>query len=697
MPQFWRGVLHFERNKVIPWVAFRNAIGVALPLAIGAALGHATSGLIGTLGALNVAFSDGTDPYLHRLRRMLGATFCVGLAVFAGGLCGHVPGLAVLTVALCGLIAGMMVAIGPAITDIANVTLVTLIVFSAQSMAVPQAALSALASIGGGLLQTALSLGSWPFHPYRPERRALAALYSELGRSATASPNVLEAPAGSVQTTQASAALAALGRDSSLEAERHIALFSQGERIRLTLLTLTRLRVRIGREEHSEAEAAILDGALATAGDVLAGIAAALRTDGAAPPPPPPLPSRGLRPDARHQLDALAGQLRAATELASHTTPAGSTLFERREAAQPWTLRLGGAVAVLHANCNLQSAAFRHALRLSTCAALSEFLAHTVPWPRGYWIPMTAVIVLRPDFTTTFNRGILRVAGTLVGLGIATGLFHLLPAVPALLVLLIVVFAFLLRCFGPANYGIFAINLSALVVLMLAVTGVAPGPVIAARALSTFVGGAIALLAYQLWPTWERTQAPEAVASMFDAYRAYFHAVAQAYLHPDESRAAALDRARQDARLARSNAEASAVRLAIEPGVPAARLATLHRILANSHRFIHAVMSLEGGLQRSSPVAARNAFRPFSDHVEFTLYYLAATLRGTPIAATDFPDLREDHNILVQSGDPQVDRYALVNVEADRIVNSLNTIVEEVFVAAWASVGQNPVTRHSDC
>ncbi len=44
----------------------------------------------------------------------------------------------------------------------------------------------------------------------------------------------------------------------------------------------------------------------------------------------------------------------------------------------------------------------------------------------------------------------------------------------------------------------------------------------------------------------------------------------------------------------------------------------------------------------------------------------------------EFPDLREDHHVLLQSGDQKIERYALVNVEADRIVNSLNTLREQV-------------------
>jgi len=707
---FWRGVFRYEKIKVLPWLALRNAVGLAIPLTIGVATGHAASGLVGATGALNVSFSDGSDPYRHRLRRMLSATLCCALAVLTGGLAGHNEPFAVALVGVCAFTAGMMVALGTEVTDIANVTLVTLIVFSAQALTPGQAAASGLAALGGGLLQTALSLVFWPFQRYRPERQVLSQLYRALARSTPQGPRVNEAPPGSAEATQARAALGMLGTDHSLEAERYLALLSQAERIRLALMTLARLRTRLGREAGAELEAATLDRSMEIASRVLTSISETLMSRDLTPAHQHPLEFEELRAasntlrtrrsaaaiagisqDARWQLDALAGQLRSALEMASHSTPSGAVQFEAVEASHPWTLRIFSVVAVLRANLNLDSAVFRHALRLSVSLVIGEFLAHRRSFVRPYWIPMTIAIVLRPDFTTTFSRGVLRVIGTLIGLGLATALFHAISPTAGMEVALIVIFAFLLRCFGPANYGIFAANLTSLVVLMFAATGIEPGPVIAARGINTLVGGAIALAAYQAWPTWERTQAPEAIARMLEAYRNYFQTVRNAFLHPDRTWEAELERARQTSRLARSNAEASAARLAVEPGVSMDRVTAVNRILANSHRFIHAVMSLESGLFLSRPAPPRAEFRTFSNHVDITLYYLVAALRGTSITAEQLPDLRESHHLLLESGDPLVDRYALSNVEADRITNSLNTLSGEILGMEAAPIHQSAV------
>jgi uncharacterized membrane protein YccC len=377
-------------------------------------------------------------------------------------------------------------------------------------------------------------------------------------------------------------------------------------------------------------------------------------------------------------VDALAGQLRAATHLAAYSTPAGRAVFERREAQTPWTLRLAGTLATLRANLTLSSAVCRHAVRLSLCVALGDALSRLLDWPRSYWLPMTIAIILKPDFTATFSRGVLRLIGTFLGLVFATALFHVLSPSPVMEVLFIGALAYLMRCFGPANYGIFVVGISALVVLLFALTGIAPGQVIAARGLNTAVGGLIALAVYGIWPTWERSQISQSMAQMLDSYRAYFRGVREAYVHPDRPRDQELDRLRLAGRLARSNLEASVERFTAEPGVNADSVSLLNAMLASSHRLVHAMMALEAGLTRSHPVPPRDAFVTFANHVELTLHSLAEALRGSALHNEDLPDLRADHHALVHSGDALAERYALVNVESDRITNSLNTLREQI-------------------
>src|SRR4051794_8133901 len=107
-----RILLRFDKSQLAPWMALRNALGVGVALLAGVALRNPAGGLIAATGALDAAFSDGNDPYLHRGRRMLSATAFVALAVAAGRLCGGNHALAVTLEAMCAFAAGMLVATG---------------------------------------------------------------------------------------------------------------------------------------------------------------------------------------------------------------------------------------------------------------------------------------------------------------------------------------------------------------------------------------------------------------------------------------------------------------------------------------------------------------------------------------------------------------------------------------------------------
>ena len=78
------------------------------------------------------------------------------------------------------------------------------------------------------------------------------------------------------------------------------------------------------------------------------------------------------------------------------------------------------AVNTLRANLSFESAAFRHGVRLAVTLASTTALYHAFSLPRGYWVTLTALIVLKPDFQETFARGVGRVAGTVLGATLAT-------------------------------------------------------------------------------------------------------------------------------------------------------------------------------------------------------------------------------------------------------------------------------------
>jgi hypothetical protein len=105
-------------------------------------------------------------------------------------------------------------------------------------------------------------------------------------------------------------------------------------------------------------------------------------------------------------------------------------------------------------------------------------------------------------------------------------------------------------------------------------------------------------------------------------------------------------------------------------------------------------MAIDAGWLQSSPVPARPTFKTFVADVEKTIALLVDVLHGARVQESEFPNLRQDHNALIENGNPDIERYALVNVEADRITNSLNTLREQIL--EWMRDEHAPAQQPSE-
>ena len=701
----WRSVTAIDRGKVNkPVIALRNSLAVSIPLAVGFAVGHPAGGAAFATGALNVAYSDGTDPYAHRARRMLAWSLLGAVAVFGGSTSGGHPAAAVALATGWAFLAGLLVSISQRAGDLGLNTLVAVIVFSARGPGSPVGALdAALLVLGGGLLQTLFALLLWPVHRYRPERHAVGAVYADLAETINSSEeNALAEPLASAPNSQVQDTLAALGRDRSLDGERFRVLLDQADRIRLSAFLLRRLQSQLAYQsmsqsadasQNSDSLVAGVDRILEDAFRLLRVVSKNLLSANLDPLPEHlieqvdnvifqsrslPASTDPLPDEILSALDIFAGQVRAALRLADCGTSQRQTEFQRREDALSLHLQIRSWLDALLANLTFRSTSFRHGLRMAVFVALGEILSRGLNWQRSYWIPMTVAVVLKPDFTTTFSRGALRVAGTLVGLLLATGLYHVFPVSALSELLLVTAFTFAMRMFGPANYGVFSIAITGLIVFLIAAVGVPPGEVVIQRGLNTFAGGCLALVAYSVWPTWERRLVPEVIAEMFDTTRLYFQAViAELSQVRGASAKYAAEEARQNWRRARSNAEASVDRVSSEPHFTAEKLSALNSILASSHFLVQAILGLEAGLRASMEVKNLNELQAFAHSVEFTLYFLAAAMRGSPGPYNTLPKLRKDHRRLFEASAAKDLAGDFVLLETDRMVVALNTLREQ--------------------
>jgi hypothetical protein len=227
-----------------------------------------------------------------------------------------------------------------------------------------------------------------------------------------------------------------------------------------------------------------------------------------------------------------------------------------------WPARLGTTWQTARTNLTPSSAIFRHAMRYGTATAIGVGVALGCQLTKGYWIPLTIAVVLRPFTGATVERTLLRVVGTVVGGIIAAVVVSGVHGSVAQIVLLFV-FSALAFSLLPLNYGLAVIFLTPTVIVLITTGTPENWGVAAHRVVNTLVGAAIALaVAYLLWPRAERRSFPDTLASAVVALRRHLDVVLAAYIEgPTPHPRGAIASAHQQAGLAVDNAQVGFQRL----------------------------------------------------------------------------------------------------------------------------------------
>lgn len=142
----------------------------------------------------------------------------------------------------------------------------------------------------------------------------------------------------------------------------------------------------------------------------------------------------------------------------------------------------------------------QNGIRLAIAICAATFMYRQFGIRHGYWIPMTALLVLRPYWSVTRSRGLSRMGGTLLGAGIASLLVLVVSDNPLILLLLTITFALGCFCVQQVNYTLFCCVLTFYVVFLLASDNVIAHRAILLRLFCTLIGGCTSLLIDGLWP-----------------------------------------------------------------------------------------------------------------------------------------------------------------------------------------------------
>jgi hypothetical protein len=136
---------------------------------------------------------------------------------------------------------------------------------------------------------------------------------------------------------------------------------------------------------------------------------------------------------------------------------------------------------------------FPYALRLMVTLGISTEIYRRLHFSSGYWIPMTALLVLKPGIADTASRAIARTVGTIAGAWLISVLVsHLAPST-LWLAIFTVVFSWLSYATMNINYALFALCITAQIVFLLSLDAIPGKDIAIRRAVCTAIGGALAL------------------------------------------------------------------------------------------------------------------------------------------------------------------------------------------------------------
>ncbi|MEU6807886.1 FUSC family protein [Streptomyces sp. NPDC046831] len=536
-----RSGLRIEETRLEPLLALRTAAGVAI--VIGPVLwlispAYAASAALGAYSAGAATFQRTWRP---RKVLALGAGAGLALSTFvgylaAGRLVTFLPLLAVWAFA-----AGMAWAVGSTAGIVAATTvgsmLVTVTLPASFGQALEHAGLIAL----GGATQAVLIM-LFPIRRWGAHRDALAdalAAVADYARRLRHDPTAPFDPEPLMTAREAAAVTPSQARTRPpvLHGPRGLA-----ERIRPVVAALADPDVGApaegpGRDRARElldAAADVLDAAArsirrGTPAEVRPGSTDVLRVDEE---------NEVLEGPARQAAERLTDLLGEVWEIAGSggargtaptpPGPAGAQFLVR-----PTMLRLV-PVVVRAVRCELRrdSPVFRHAVRLAAVATLGYLIAARLPLGHGYWAPIASVMVMRPDFHRTYARAVARLAGTVAGVALATGMVRALGPDAHVFGALAVVSAGLSYTVIRTGYAYSQCFTAAYVVFLLGMGGQAWKQTVPERVVLTLLGGALAMLAYVVFPAWETPRLPGRLADWLAATGRYAAAVLRNYAEP---------------------------------------------------------------------------------------------------------------------------------------------------------------------
>jgi uncharacterized membrane protein YccC len=660
----------------------RTLVVLIAPIGVGILVGHPGASVVAVLAAMFVGMADVGGAYRQKATAMTAATIGVTVALLIGSLVGSNLWLTIPTTFIVIFIAGLAGLYGSTAATVSLVTSIMFVVSVAKfgsSHNLSTILLQCSLCLAGGVWAMVMSLGLWVLRPYAPVMEAVASCYLTLSKfieSASETRLTLEEQKKwakdflESQDTVTQALISTreiwsavwTGQDAvNLRGNQLLVLIEDASQIFNSIVALLELLViasdrsrfhQLQREIQQAIEQLaialqMLSKAIAKDkknvyfGDLDRAIEALehqwqlLRTQ---------VIDRGINfqtDEYLHlaninkivaNLKALAQQLRNDAIIVTDLQRGEAASIAKLNISQRTLPKRSSIVETLRNNLTFGSVTFRHALRLALVTTVAELLSSLLKIPTGYWVTLTAVVALKPNFGGTSQTTVQRILGTVLGgiIGITLVVLIQNQLVITVCLLLLIVAAWSMR---PLSYTIFVTLLTPIVILIINMTGAGGWNIGLLRIVDSLAGGGLALFgSYLLFPRWERHQLPAQLSKTIRANIAYFQQVITNYLNPGHDASInTIGMLAHQAALENANAAAAAQRLCDDPRHVRGEIEPVMTLMLYIRGFFSSVTTLAEHHREFHTEYQVTNLQPFADTIVQVLENLASSLdQGLP-------------------------------------------------------------------
>ncbi|MFF4897874.1 FUSC family protein [Streptomyces sp. NPDC001068] len=559
--------LSVQRAFAAPSAIVRAVLAVLLATVLGLLLDDPVAGAMAGVGAFICGIGTLLSPLRHRAVNGTGMAVAFSAMAVLGALVHGTTWLFLLVLAVAAFTAGMWRALGVAPGIRACLTVIGLMITADLAPDTHTGLeMAGWIAVGSGL--TALTQFLPPYGArLAAQRRALGTLYQALADEAAAASGASAAPGGTAPFTAARQALDLLPQFSRPAAAALFGLLGEAERLRRALHTV-RLTAPVAAGDRQALNAAAqvlreISRTVASGREHRApGHVHSLLASWAAS-----APGRGPRD--------LTTRLELAAQLAGRATDdhLGDALEPHNEVPGLYsdTLSVTRTVRRVRAQLHPRSPIFRHAVRLAFGVVIGEVVGRTIGgWgglgiaAHGFWVALTTMLVLFPEYGHTLARASGRAIGAVLG-GVLAWLLSMPHWSPGGLAALTVILA--AASFVTLRTGQLMLNLwlTTWIVFLIHHIGGLPGPTAWSRSADTVVGAALAVFIFLLWPTWSTHRVPGLLAEWLRVQDRLLPLLLTGYADADAADLTVLDALRSRSRDLRERLTAAARQAPDEP------------------------------------------------------------------------------------------------------------------------------------